>query len=212
MNLLLTSGGLRNEEIRKVFVDMLQKPVDEVRVAVIPTAAKNEAKKTYVQKDLADLKETGICQVETVDISELSRDEWLPKLESADVIFVVGGDVYFLRDWAVKSGLDHELPRLLQTKVYVGISAGSRLLNPDISIAALHYGPNKDPGGLHLVDFCIVPHMNSEVFNDRTPEQVAPKVEGFPHTTYLIDDDTAVLVQGSMMQFVGGGKHVEYRK
>lgn len=212
MNLLLTSGGLRNEELRKVFIDMLQKPVDQVRVAVIPTASKSEAEQAYVKKDLADLLKTGIEQIDTVDISELNREEWLPKLESADVIFVVGGDVYFLRDWVVKSGLEDELPKLLQTKVYVGISAGSRLLNPDISVAALHYDPKKDPDGMHLVDFCIVPHMNSKVFTDRTPEQIAPKLESFPHTTYLLDDDSAVLVQGSMMQFVGGGKHVEFRK
>lgn len=212
MNLLLTSGGLRTEELRKVFLNMLQKPTSEIRVAVIPTASKNEADQAYVQKDLADLQKTGVDQIDTVDISVLTRDEWLPKLESSDVIFVVGGDVYLLRDWAVKSGLEDELPKLLQSKIYVGISAGSRLLNPDISIAALYYDPKKDPEGLHLVDFCIVPHMNSKIFSDRTPEQVAPMLEGFPHTTYLIDDDTAILVQGSMMQFVGSGKHVEFRK
>ncbi len=211
MNLLLTSGGLRNDELRRNFVSLLSKAPSETKVAVIPTASKNMEGRDWFDRDIADLKSTGVGDVRTVEISELEKSEWLPQLETCDVIFVPGGDVYYLRDQVVRSGLGNELPRLLQSKIYVGISAGSRLLNPDISIAALHYDPSKNPEGLRITDFCIVPHMNSERFKDRTPEIIGGKVKDFPYTTYLIDDNTAVLVQGSMMQFVGGGDHVEFR-
>lgn len=211
MNLLLTSGGLRNEELRQVFIALLDKDPEQTKVAVIPTASRHERNKDFLEKDLADLRLTGVQQIDIVELSELEKSEWLTRLEACDVIFVPGGDVYYLRDEVVRSGLGDELPKLLQKKTYVGISAGSRLLNPDISIAALYYDPTKDPEGLHITDFCIVPHMNSDKFKDRTPDVIKQKTKGFPHTTYLIDDDTAILVQGSMMQFVGGGKHVEFR-
>jgi dipeptidase E len=210
MKLLLTSGGIRNEKLKKAFLELLGKPVDQVSVAVIPTASKNEKDKAWFEKDIEDLKSTGVASVEMVDISELSKQEWLPKLESSDVIFVEGGDVYFLRDWAVKSGLADELPRLLQSKLYVGVSAGTRLLNPDISVAALYYDPDKNPDGLGLVDFCVIPHMNSERFSDRTPEAIEPKLKDFRYTTYLIDDNTAIKIEGSLMAFVGGGEYVEF--
>src|SRR3989344_357809 len=113
MKLLLTSGGIRNESLKKVFLDLLGKPVDQVSVAVIPTAAKNKQDSEWFVKDMEDLKATGIGSMEMVEISELARSEWLPKFEAADVIFVEGGDVYLLRDWVVKSGLVQELPRLL---------------------------------------------------------------------------------------------------
>ncbi len=210
MKLLLTSGGLRNQELRDVFGHLLPRPAKQCRVAIIPTASKNEADQQYVVKDIADLKLTGVEQIDVVDISELERAEWLPMLQQADVIFVVGGDVYFLRDWVVKSGLSEDLPDLLREKVYVGISAGSKLMGPECGVASLYFDPSKDGRGLGLVDFNIVPHMNSDHFADRTPELVKPKLADVRHTTYLIDDDTAILVDGSLMQFVGGGEYVEF--
>lgn len=210
MNALLTSGGLKNEELRQTFVSLLKKPPEQTSVAVIPTASRNMESKDWFYKDIEDLKSTGIAEVRTVEISDLDRSEWLPMLEASDVIFVPGGDVYFLRDEMVRTGLSEALPTLLDTKVYVGISAGSRVLNPDISIAALYYDPAKDPTGLHMTDFCIVPHMNSPRFPDRTPDKIQKLVKDFPHTTYLMDDNSAVLIQGSMMQLVGGGEYKEY--
>ena len=43
-------------------------------------------------------------QVEVADIS-LDKNEWLPKLEKANVIFVGGGDTAYLMNWILKSGL-----------------------------------------------------------------------------------------------------------
>lgn len=212
MKLLLTSGGLRNDELRRVFINLLPSAAEDIRVAVIPTASKNEGEKDWFLKDIADLKSTGVGSVKMVEISELPKKTWLAELEKADVIFVEGGDVYYLRDQAIASGFADELPRLLKDKLYVGVSAGTRLLNPDISVAALRYDPAKNPEGLHIVDFCVIPHMNSERFKDRTPKLIEQKLQDFGSTTYLIDDDTAILIEGSMMQFVGGGDYVEFRK
>jgi dipeptidase E len=211
MKLLLTSGGLTNDRIKQAFSELLGKSTQEARVAVIPTAAKNSKDSSHIAKDLAALNATGIRQIDMVDISEMQKSDWLPLINAADVIFVVGGDVYLLRDAVVNSGLAEELPRLLETKLYVGISAGSKLLGPNCGVASLYYSPQKDNTGLEIVDFCIVPHMNSSRFTDRTPEQVEPKLEYLKSTTYLIDDDTAIVVDGSMMQIIGG-EYVEFSK
>lgn len=211
MKLLLTSGGITNDRIRQAFSDLLGKSPQEARVAVVPTAAKKSEDSPHVARDVAALKAAGVRQIDMVDISEMQKSDWLPLLDAADAIFVIGGDVYYLRDAVVDSGLADELPRLLETRLYVGISAGSKLLGPNCGVASLYYSPKKDNTGLGIVDFCIVPHMNSAQFTDRTPEQIEPKLKGLKTTTYLIDDDTAIVVDGSMMQIIGG-EYVEFSK
>ena len=53
------------------------------------------------------------------------QEHWLPLLEAADALLVGGGNGLYLSYWMQQSGLAEHLPKLLQEKVYVGVSAGS---------------------------------------------------------------------------------------
>ena len=52
--------------------------------------------------------------------------------EEADILFFEGGNTFHLMEWVSKSGLANLLPEFLKTKVYVGASAGSMILSPDL--------------------------------------------------------------------------------
>jgi peptidase E len=93
MKIMLTSAGIRNELLE----DSLRELVDEenIRIAFIPTAADAEkGDKSWLIDDLVNCRKLGV--VDIVNISALKKEEWLPRLEEANVIFVGGGDTSYL--------------------------------------------------------------------------------------------------------------------
>src|SRR5687768_16453417 len=122
MKLLLTSGGITNPSIAKAFRDLLAKPFDESKIAFIPTASNAEVgDKSWLINDLKNIQALGFKEIDIVDISALPREVWLPRLEVADVLLFSGGNTFYLMNWIKKSGLKELLPKMLETKVYVGI-------------------------------------------------------------------------------------------
>lgn len=73
-------------------------------------------------------------------------------MDEADILFFSGGNTYHLMEWVNKSGLKELLPEYLKTKVWVGISAGSMVTNPDLAaqISQAVYDEDYDKiGGSH---------------------------------------------------------------
>lgn len=82
-----------------------------------------------------------------------------------------GGNVTYLMDWINKSGLKQALPELLETKVYVGNSAGSMIAAKQISVSDVDYlyyekeqRAAEFVNGFGFVNFEIRPHLNSPSF------------------------------------------------
>jgi len=126
MKFLLTSSGLTNQSITDALLELTEKPVSEVSIAFIPTAANIEAgDKSWLIDDLYNIKKQDFKSIDIVDISALSKEFWQPRIEATDVLFFSGGDTLYLMHWFKKSGLKKLLPALLKTRVYAGISAGS---------------------------------------------------------------------------------------
>jgi dipeptidase E len=100
-----------------------------------------------------------------------------------------------------RSGLSELLPDILETKVYVGVSAGSMVLGNRISAAAYHeiyaedgtYGTTKYLG---LVDVAIKPHYNSPEWPKNREATLKVVLKDYPGTVYALDDTSAVLVEG----------------
>jgi dipeptidase E len=83
--------------------------------------------------------------------------------------------------------------------VYVGLSAGSMVTGPDLALrlSQIIYGEDmeeKNMNGLGLVDFYILPHLNSPYFPARMEEN-ARKVAGeISRKIYFLDDQSALKV------------------
>jgi len=126
MKLLLTSAGITNKTIKHAMQDLLGKSFKTLSVAFIPTAANVESgDKAWLIDNLNEFKQLGIASLDIVDISALPKDIWEHRLSQAQVLIFGGGNTYHLMYWLEKSGLKKLLPKLLESKVYVGISAGS---------------------------------------------------------------------------------------
>lgn len=213
MKLLLTSGGLMNQSIINGLIDLVVRPFNQLNLAFIPTAANLESgDKWWLIEDLNTCKSLGFKTVDIVDISALPQSVWQPRLESADIIEVGGGNTFHLRHWFKLSGLEKALPKMLLTKVYIGISAGSIIATPNLSLSRqnksselLEIGEEVINTGLNLVDFLIKPHLNNPHFPERIFASVEKEVKTIKIPVYALDDHSAIKVVDGKVEVISEG-------
>lgn len=212
MKLLLTSAGITNNSIARSLFDMVGKDAKDIKVGFVPTAANVEEgnKVAWFFRQYEDLRCVGIGWVDVIDFAAADI-EWRTRLDECDVMYLSGGNTFYLLDQIRKQGFDDYLEKILKTKVYVGVSAGSITMTPSIEVAAIPPGdpniPNlTDLTGLGYVDFEIEPHCNEARF--ATIEEYAKE-----HTKkiYAIDDQTAVKIVDDEVEVISEGEWKFYQ-
>lgn len=231
MKLFLTSNGFLNTPLEKEFQEMTDNKID-LTVAIIPTAsdpidwvAENESDtmKDYVAKLNSERLGNFTKWLDTYKweweekgfktiIADLKENpvELKKKLQSVDIIDVTGGDVNWLLDWAKKSQLDTYLKDILNRwTIYIGTSAGSWLVVPDIWLTWWDPEWKLDHIGLGIVDFVVVPHQResdkqSNVENLKTRRNYLQSVINFPWKIYLLQDGQAIKIIDDTIEHIGG--------
>lgn len=164
MKLFLTSTGLENKDILNYFkINFLPKKPKDLSFLVV-SIQDSEQDAFYLEKTLSEIKSTGASDI---DVFKLANEKFIAKKEY-DVIFVCGGNTFDYLDRIRKTGLDKFIIDFAQKddSIYVGVSAGSILVGPDIAIAE-DEDPNNigltDLRGLCLTDYIIYPHYRKEL-------------------------------------------------
>ncbi len=207
MKLLLTSAGIRNQKIAEALINLVGKPVAQIKVAVVPTAENVEpGNKDWFIGQLTNLQRFGFTWIDDVDPSADGID-WKSRLAEVDVVFVSGGNTFHLLNQARKTGFADWLRDSANDKVYVGASAGSILMTPTIAIAAVDDGDEnliglKDLTGLGFVDFEVSPHT-PEWVSYKANEEYAKSIE---NELYVFDDETAIKVTDDEVEVISAGK------
>lgn len=166
MKLFLTSQA--NMVLDKI-VSMLDKPANQLTVAFIPTAGDLYGdNKPWMDADRDKLVELGF-KVEDFDIKDKNQNEVKEELFKSDVIFVAGGNTFYLLEKMIKSGTDKVINELKDSdKIYIGSSAGSCIVGPDIKPIAVFDDPSEaqleSSHALGLVDFVVLPHAGKEKY------------------------------------------------
>lgn len=221
MKLLLTSGGITNDTLATELEKFTGKKFDQLKMAFIPTAGLCDmGEKGWLIYDMSRLKNRG-AEIDIVDIAQLPESDIIKRLEWSDVIFVGGGNTFYLSYWMQKSGLFDALPKLLETRVYAGISAGSMVASNTIRTASRAYksehfydetyeefGPEgrSSAASMKWVDFAFRPHLNSRFFPEVTQEKMQKIADTLKVSMYVVDDNCAVKVDGDEVSVVGGGE------
>ncbi len=209
MKLLLTSAGLRNEDIIAALQGLVGKPFVEASFLFIPTAANlDTGDKGWLLEDIERFKKQGFKSVAVVDIAEPSLEELKPYFLEADIICFGGGNERYLARMIEEKNLKEFLVPLLDTKVYMGISAGSMVaghfLKRGVSDAIFTEEDSGEWGGnpMELYDFAFVPHLNSTWFKFEKDRLEGLK-DKFDVTVYATDDETAIKIDGEKIEIVG---------
>lgn len=233
MKLLLTSNGFIDTSLEKDFLELVGGRKN-LKVAIIPTASdpvgwvpekEGDPVSAYVAKlthpndseygkgkDYNYFKDMGF-EVVIVDLKE-DPVEVRKKLESVDIIDVWGGDGNWLLDWAKKAKLDTYLKDILSKNVvYVGASAGSCLLTPDIGLGWWTPEWKLDHVGLGIVDFLVSSHnkeaeLPANIENKKKQREHMQSLMDYPWRIYLLQDGQAIKVDGDTIEHIGPGTKV----
>ena len=216
MRLLLTSGGVTNASIREALVDLLGKPIADSTALCIPTAQYGHpnvgpgvmpwqfisGKSTNPMVELG-WKSVGV--LELTALPSLDQERWVPLVRDTDVLLAAGGDVLYLCYWMRESGLAELIPSLNDT-VWVGLSAGSMVMTPEVGDDFIQWRPpSGDDSTLGLVDFSICPHLAPDGMPGNSMAEAEEWAAGIAGPAYVMDDETAITVVDGTVEVVSEG-------
>jgi dipeptidase E len=143
------------------------------KLLFIDTAAEVEkGDKQWLMDDRQSLVDIGF-EVNDYTISDKTKDQLMKDLNPLDVIYVSGGNTFYLLQQAQQSGFIEVIQDLVSkhAKTYIGTSAGSIIAGPDTYPAyrldKASLAPKLDGyAGFELVNFCILPHWGSDNFKE----------------------------------------------
>ena len=216
LKLLLTSGGVTNASIRNALVDLLGKPISDSVALCIPTALYGHPMvgpgarawqfiSGTSENPMVDLGWESIGVLELTALPSIDEERWVPLVRETDALLVAGGDVLYLCHWMRQSGLADLLPTLSDT-VWVGLSAGSMVMTPEVGEDFIQWRPpNGDGSTLGIVDFSICPHLVQAGMPGNSLAEAEQWAAGISGPAYAIDDQTAIKVVGSAVEVVSEG-------
>ena len=195
--MILTSSLYESIELVKKFLD---KNTESKKILFIPTAANVEEYKKYMHLTQKAFEDFGY-EVENFDVSVFSEEIAKEKLSEAKIVFISGGNTfYLLQELKRKNLITYLKERIENGLLYIGESAGSVIAAPDIEYASVIDDKTvatelDDYTGLNLVDFYIVPHFEEEPFVESSRNTVELYKDELD--LKLINNKEAILVKNN---------------
>lgn len=166
-NIVLTSSGFNDlyNFVSKQNKDFLHSITKNKKVMVLSNAAPegtgNFIARECVRKNFVGV---GAKQVDIIDISDAN----LSQILDYDIIYVLGGDPFYLIELNKNPKFKETIVKLLKTGIYIGESAGSMILCDDLEWAYIVKKGTKPKydiklktyKGLGLTKYKIFPHWN----------------------------------------------------
>lgn len=218
MKLVLTSCGITNKSIENELKNIIGKDFKGLKMIFCTTASNYEGGEMneWLIENIEYFKNLGF-KIDVCDINGINIENFLPRFEWADVLYFEGGNTQWLRNSIKNSKLEEHLIKLLETRIWIGASAGSCVLCPTIynSCQDLFDENIKDfpIDGLGLVDFQFIPHLNNEKFPKIKKENLINASKSLKEIdgkkVYVIDDNGAVFVNNKNIKVISKGDWFE---
>lgn len=202
MKKLLLVSMMHNvtDVLKKAEPHLAGKTAVYIPTAVIPEVDEIEnAVREMADEETKMLESMGL-KVDELEVSTAPYEKISDSLHKSDIIFVGGGNTFFLLQELKRTGADQILIREVENgKMYIGESAGAVAACPDIGYCTEMDSPDKAPdltdySGLGLVDFYVVPHLGNQVLGagaEKIIEKYSNELD-----LKIITDEQAILVEG----------------
>lgn len=174
-------------------------------VTYIPTASMVEKLGFFVKIGKWKLKRLGLT-VDELEISASSYETIVNKLTRNDVIYITGGNTFFLLQELKRTGADKVLVQEIRKgKLYIGESAGAIVVSPHIGYSAemdcVEKAPElSDYSGLNVVDFYVVPHYENWEMG-KAAQKILDTYSGRLDLK-AIKDNQAILIEGNTVKIL----------
>lgn len=194
------------KSVENLLEEFINENLKGKKVIFIPTASIHEEVDFYVAEGKDALEKLGMV-VEILEISNSSQLEIINKLESNEIIYISGGNTFFLLQELKRTGADKIIEKQIKLgKVFIGESAGSMILSPNIKYvedmddsAVASNLENYD--SLNIVDFYPVPHYKEFPFKESVEEIILKYERSLP--LILINNSQVILVNEDNIKICG---------
>ena len=166
-------------------------------VTFINTASQVEEIRCYVNRDKQALESLGM-HVDEFDISDQSADIIQAKIQQNDYLYIEGGNTFYLLQQLKATGADRIIiDQINQGKPYIGCSAGTVILAPNIAYIEkmddVRLAPLlNDYTALSILDFYPLPHYDNEPFKAAATEILQQYQYEYPLVTLSNDQFIAI--------------------
>ena len=180
MKLYLSSKGLGNNE--SFLKEWISYHNNKVLLIINALDSKDEVKRNNsITSNIEELEQLGF-KIDILDLKKYfnNQDELYRLCKNYNIFYVVGGNVFVLREAMKYSGFDNYLTSIKNDDnvLYIGYSAGSIVLSSNIGLFNKVDDPINIYGkdeiineGLGFINYLFIPHYKSDY-----------------HKSYLIDD------------------------
>jgi dipeptidase E len=173
MKLLLASWGpWINQVLETTFLDLLPKPTQESNVFILSVDTTSETHITHLKIAKEWYQKIGFKE-ENITILNLYTDT-IPSFSNLDVLHIWGGNNYEYLKVIREKRLESRIREFIDHDgVYVGSSAGSNIMCPDVDVN-LFNDPNDvgldDVTGFGYIDFYLIVHWGTSNGEKRTSQ------------------------------------------
>lgn len=196
MKAILASSGLANEAIISTLEEMVGKPRQDINVAIINEAIKAETgDMRWFSEELERLTSIIGGNIEFVDLQAHDLEYIKSRIDLTDMIFCFGGNTDYLANTFAKTGFAQILPSLLETKIWVGSSAGSCVLchkEPDEFQATIYKEKREADSFMNYIPIIFLPHLHGFFQFDQPEVLRASELTDLP--VYALSDDCALKI------------------
>ena len=143
-------------------------------------------------------------------LEELTPSTCIAALKNFDIIYVQGGNGYYLLKQSRACGFEAALRELLEDdgKWYIGVSAGTYIACPTIEMHGWKQEKNTyglvDLKAMNLVPFLVTVHYNRE----KNRENLAKNIPAASHPVKILTDEQALFVKDGAIRLLGDKQEI----
>ncbi len=211
MKLFLSSYVIADESAQ-AFYDLVGKPKDQIKMAWIQNA-KDVYEDTSWVDSVGKILQKHAAHIDVIDLREYDHNpEQIEKdLAGYDVVWIGGGNSFYLRWLLRKSGFDQAIKNLLSRGVvYGGDSAGAIVAGPTLNGFEIWEDAQKAPelvlDGMNLTDVVIVPHLDNPKYGDIPATRLKYFQDQGANVIGLNDDEAVIIIDGEVTELKGAKK------
>jgi dipeptidase E len=143
------------------------------KVAFIANASDLYPDPWWLKEDIDNVKSQKYL-IQNLDLKTSTKSNIESIIKKSQIIFVAGGNTFYLQKIMKRSGFFEILPKILRqypNKIYVGSSAGTMSACPDITCGGgedelKQVGTMDNYNGLNLVNFVVLPHWGHKKYQE----------------------------------------------
>ena len=179
----------------KAIIKKYLKP--NTNIGFIATASELEINREYMYQDRQDLLNMSYYIID-IDISKESKQEIIRKFNDVDVIYVAGGNSFYLLQQLIVKDVLQELKEFANNKIYIGSSAGACIACPSIEYAQklddkLQAKLLNTYESMNLIDFYILPHYKSKEKYTKLADEIEKEYSSYKFVKLL--NNQAIIIK-----------------